>query len=94
MTCIHCDPEATGDDAVWRETCDSHDTFTAEHEAADEGYDLGEPCGEYDPDTENPDRGPDQARFCTCGWSRAMHFGVSPILAPISWRAADHEGAQ
>lgn len=26
------DPEATGDDAIWRETCDSHDTFTAEHE--------------------------------------------------------------
>jgi hypothetical protein len=46
MTCIHCgrsivldvdvwvDPEATGDDAVWRETCDAHDTFTAEHEPA------------------------------------------------------------
>lgn len=43
-TCRHCgraivseegrwiDPEATGDDSVWRETCDSHDTFTAEHE--------------------------------------------------------------
>ena len=43
-TCRHCvrtivkdggawvDPEATGDDAIWRETCDSHDTFTAEHE--------------------------------------------------------------
>lgn len=43
-TCRHCgrtivpydggwiDPEASGDDEVWRETCDSHDTFTAEHE--------------------------------------------------------------
>jgi len=44
-TCKHCgrtivlgddgvwiDPEATGDDSVWRETCDSHDTFQAEHE--------------------------------------------------------------
>lgn len=43
-TCRHCsrhieqvegrwiDPEATGDDSVWRETCDSHDTFTADHE--------------------------------------------------------------
>jgi hypothetical protein len=43
-TCRHCgrvivqcdggwvDPEATGDDSVWRETCDAHDTFTAEHE--------------------------------------------------------------
>lgn len=44
-TCIHCDrvitqdsdgtwidPEATGDDSIWRETCDKHDTFQAEHE--------------------------------------------------------------
>ena len=44
-TCRHCerrivldpedgwvDPEADGDDRIWRETCDSHDTFTAEHE--------------------------------------------------------------
>lgn len=43
-TCRHCgrdilqvggrwvDPEATGDDAVWRETCDEHDTFDAVHE--------------------------------------------------------------
>jgi hypothetical protein len=26
------DPEAMGDDSVWREVCDAHDTFTAEHE--------------------------------------------------------------
>lgn len=44
-TCKHCgrtiinepgdgwvDPEATGDDSVWRETCDAHDTFMADHE--------------------------------------------------------------
>lgn len=43
-TCQHCqraihqegdtwiDPEATGDDSVWRETCDQHDTFIADHE--------------------------------------------------------------
>lgn len=44
-TCVHCDrdivriengtwidPEADGDDIVWAETCDSHDTFQAEHE--------------------------------------------------------------
>lgn len=44
-TCRHCgrdiihndndgwvDPAATGDDRVWRETCDAHDTFTAGHE--------------------------------------------------------------
>lgn len=44
MICRHCgreivleadrwvDPEATGDDSIWREVCDAHDTFTAEHE--------------------------------------------------------------
>lgn len=45
MTCRHCgrvieqdvegrwvDPEASGDDSVWRETCDAHDTFVADHE--------------------------------------------------------------
>lgn len=26
---------AAGDDAVWRETCDQHDTFQADHEPAD-----------------------------------------------------------
>lgn len=26
------DPEATGDDIVWRETCEASTTFTAEHE--------------------------------------------------------------
>ena len=44
-TCQHCgrviifddedgwvDPEATGDDRTWRETCDANDTFTAKHE--------------------------------------------------------------
>lgn len=43
-TCAHCrrsivkeggvwiDPDATGDDSVWRETCDAHDTFVADHE--------------------------------------------------------------
>lgn len=44
-TCLHCervivfdpvdgwvDPEADGDDVIWRESCDRHDTFTAEHE--------------------------------------------------------------
>jgi hypothetical protein len=47
-TCVHCqrrvirdrdgawvDPEATGDDRVWRETCDASDTFTAEHEVCE-----------------------------------------------------------
>jgi len=31
------DPEATGDDSIWREACDDHDTFTAEHEPEKEG---------------------------------------------------------
>lgn len=30
------DPEATGDDVIWRETCDAHDTFVAEHEPEEE----------------------------------------------------------
>ena len=42
--CLHCgraivkisdawiDPEATGDDAIWREGCDSNKTFQALHE--------------------------------------------------------------
>ncbi len=46
MTCRYCgrtiiereglwiDPEATGDDSIWREVCDSHDTFVADHEPA------------------------------------------------------------
>jgi hypothetical protein len=47
-TCRHCqrrvvlavdgywvDPEATGDDSLWRETCDAHDTFIADHEPSD-----------------------------------------------------------
>jgi hypothetical protein len=48
-TCVHCertivpegvgrwvDPEATGDDEVWRQMCDANDTFVAEHEPAEE----------------------------------------------------------
>lgn len=47
-TCRHCergieldgdrwvDPNATGDDDVWRETCAAHDTFAAEHEPEDD----------------------------------------------------------
>ena len=45
-TCKHCernivheggwvDPEASGDDVIWRDTCDKHDTFFAEHEPSD-----------------------------------------------------------
>lgn len=43
-TCRHCgraivhysdgwgDPEARGEDSIWRLTCDAHDTFIADHE--------------------------------------------------------------
>lgn len=70
-TCIHCDrrivrdadgtwvdPEADGDDVIWRETCDQHDTFTAEHEPDEstmteceaEGSHIGPivPTGDYE----------------------------------------------
>lgn len=48
VECRHChraiekhdgrwvDPEATGDDSVWRETCDAHDTFVADHEPVED----------------------------------------------------------
>lgn len=29
---VWIDPEATGDDSIWREVCDKHDTFIANHE--------------------------------------------------------------
>lgn len=29
---VWVDPDATGDDAMWRETCDASETFTAPHE--------------------------------------------------------------
>jgi hypothetical protein len=57
-TCAHCgrtivqdgdrwvDPEASGDDIVWRETCDQHDTFTAEHEPVSEFYVMGQEAGQ------------------------------------------------
>lgn len=44
MTCVHCsreivlddsvwvDPEADGDDIIWRDVCDSHDSFVATHD--------------------------------------------------------------
>lgn len=35
------DPEATADDEIWRETCDAHDTFIADHEPT-----PGEPNGD------------------------------------------------
>lgn len=36
------DPEAAGDDATWRETCDAHDTLPAEHEPHERNPELAE----------------------------------------------------
>jgi hypothetical protein len=56
-TCKHCgrtvtlvggewvDPNATGDDAMWRETCDSHETVDSEHEPIPD-YIWPEPNGD------------------------------------------------
>lgn len=53
--CRHCDrpivqedgrwvdPEANGDDSIWRETCDAHDTFQAEHEPKTSAKTAGMP---------------------------------------------------
>lgn len=73
--CQHCDrtivetdegwadPEATGDDAIWRFVCENHDTITAEHEPVGEyGCDR---CGTYVPDGDGRYR--DDDRICrTC----------------------------
>lgn len=66
-TCRHCsraitpennrwiDPAATGDDSVWRETCDASPTFTAEHEPGtvivtetSDAWIVNAPQGAYD----------------------------------------------
>jgi hypothetical protein len=66
-TCLHCqrpitrqpdgswvDPQAHGDDSIWRETCDSnHDSFRAEHEPHI-GGDRERTSRPYRPDTEVP----------------------------------------
>lgn len=58
-TCIHCgrtitfewgywvDPNARDDDSYWREVCDAHDNFVADHEPTEKceagcGYPLTE----------------------------------------------------
>ena len=62
VRCRHCgrpirqengvwvDPAATGDDSTWRETCDAHDTFTAEHEPDDPTRSAGPQLEALDPD--------------------------------------------
>lgn len=65
-TCVHCsrdivqdadgrwvDPEATGDDSVWRETCDSNDT---DRIAAHEPDPIDTPCAACNADAGEPCR--------------------------------------
>lgn len=47
---VWIDPDATGDDKMWRETCDSHDTFQAEHEPVSDECECNEnygPCEDH-----------------------------------------------
>lgn len=54
VTCTHCgrgieydstdgwvDPEASGDDRIWRDVCDSHDSALAHHEPHQAGLGVG-----------------------------------------------------
>ena len=66
-TCIHCgreivfdptdgwvDPEATGDDSVWRETCDEHDTFEARNEPESKTVTIWHDANGFPHDLPNP----------------------------------------
>jgi len=92
MDCKHCgrtivqdkdgrwiDPEATGDDGVWRETCDSHDTFTAEHEpsSTDRIY--------FDPEDEATDG---------LGWNVVEDDEDGTMVGAIALRFATEEEAK
>ena len=103
VRCRHCgrpirqengvwvDPAATGDDSTWRETCDAHDTFTAEHEPDDPARSSGPQTEAFDPD--DPTTGlarllPSQATYAPSTLSR-LGFQQTPE-APSQWkRVAD-----
>ena len=65
VRCRHCgrsirkvngvwiDPAAKGDDSMWRETCEAHDTFTADHEPDDTTRSSGPQVEALDPDDPN-----------------------------------------
>lgn len=62
------DPEATGDDVMWRETCEAHDTFEAEHEPL-----LCPSCGTETVVVEHPIYDP--VRCPSCGWESMTFAG-------------------
>lgn len=47
---VWVDPEATGDDNVWRETCDANETFAANHEPMDYSGPYSEALDPDDPE--------------------------------------------
>ena len=47
---VWVDPEATGDDNVWRETCDTNETFAANHEPMDYSGPYSEALDPDDPE--------------------------------------------
>jgi len=49
---VWIDPEATGDDYIWRESCDRNETLTAEHEPDD----LGDESATSDAESGSPSR--------------------------------------
>jgi hypothetical protein len=76
------DPEATGDDRIWREVCDSHDTRVADHEPEEvAARDLG--AGE--PEREWPHL-PD---WCACDLQVFNH--PAPNVCEGARRWADEE---
>lgn len=91
-TCRHChraitltedgwvDPNASGDDRTWRETCDSHDTFEADHEPETTYYLLE--CG-HDAEVPGPWGAVTGRAWCaTCNES-------SPAYEAGEWRRCD-----
>lgn len=101
-TCQHCrrgitltpegwaDPQATGDDAVWRMTCDSHDTFTAEHEP-DTLTMWTRPCpccGQWEYTDESiggQPRSMNGDRCQECGADNTTPWAVSDEPHPAAW---------
>lgn len=92
VTCRHChrvivnengrwiDPEATGDDSVWRETCDAHDTFVAEHEPDDESLS----CDWHDdyPADHKDHHTHDEGKCCECGGHHCCGSSLCPVNTP------------
>jgi hypothetical protein len=103
-TCKHCgrtitrengawvDPEATGDDAMWRETCDLDDTFTAEHEpditldqVIDEATEMG--LLDDEPTPKRPGLSPDLLRKLLADWYEAEMYVLSETGSSADWQS-------